>query len=116
MVVVPKGSFHAFTTATGGRMLFACSPSGNEELFVEMRRLGPAATAGQLSEVNDRFYAVSLPGDEGPPWRRMFAEEPRQNSGSPDSEYGSRVLHATHVPNAGSAESAEISRVEPTTT
>jgi hypothetical protein len=38
----------------------------------------------------------------------MFAEEPRQNSGSPDSEYGSRVLHATHVPNAGSAESAEI--------
>jgi mannose-6-phosphate isomerase-like protein (cupin superfamily) len=24
VVVVPKGSFHAFTTATGGRMLFAC--------------------------------------------------------------------------------------------
>jgi mannose-6-phosphate isomerase-like protein (cupin superfamily) len=35
-VVVPKGSFHAFTTATGRRMLFACPPSGNEELFVQM--------------------------------------------------------------------------------
>jgi hypothetical protein len=72
-------------------MLFACSPSGNEELFVEMRRLGPAATAGQLSEVNDRFHAVSLPGDEGPPWRRMFAEEPRQNSGSPAERRERRV-------------------------
>jgi hypothetical protein len=78
-VVVPKGSFHAFTTATGGGMLFACSPSGNEELFVQMGRLGPDATAEQLSELNDRFHTVNLPGDKGPPWRGMFAAEPRQN-------------------------------------
>ncbi|HXR21742.1 MAG TPA: cupin domain-containing protein [Acidimicrobiales bacterium] len=31
VVVVPKGSFHAFTTATGGRMLFAvCLLPGGE--------------------------------------------------------------------------------------
>ena len=77
LVVVPKGSFHTFTTATGGPMLFACSPSGNAELFVEMGRLGPAATAEQLSKLNDRFHTVSLPGDEGSPWQRMFAVEPR---------------------------------------
>jgi hypothetical protein len=58
-------------------MLFTCSPSGNEELFVEMGRLGPAATAEQLSGLNDRFHTVSLPGDEGLPWRGMFAPEPR---------------------------------------
>ncbi|HUC15923.1 MAG TPA: cupin domain-containing protein [Acidimicrobiales bacterium] len=88
LVVVPKGSFHAFTTATGGRMLFACSPSGNEELFMEMGRLGPEATAEQLSELNDRFRTVSLPGDEGSPWRGMFAAEPRQNIDGSDYENG----------------------------
>lgn len=88
VVVVPKGSFHAFTTATGGRMLFACTPSGNEELFVEMGRLGPDATAEQLSELNDRFHTVSLPGDEGSPWRSMFAAEPRQNIDASDYEHG----------------------------
>ncbi len=72
LVVVPKGSQHTFTTATGGQMLFVCSPSGNEELFVEMGQLGPAATQEQLAELNARFRTVSLPGAAGAPWRRMF--------------------------------------------
>ena len=64
------------------------APSGNEELFVEMGRLGPDATAEQLSELNDRFHTVSLPGDEGSPWRSMFAAEPRQNIDASDYEHG----------------------------
>jgi len=72
LVVVPRASQHTFTTATGGRMLFVCSPSGNEELFVEMGKLGPDATPEQLAELNARFRTVSLPGDDGAPWRQMF--------------------------------------------
>ncbi len=51
LVVVPRGSQHTFTTATGGRMLFVCSPSGNEEMFLEMGRLGLNPAAEQLAEV-----------------------------------------------------------------
>src|SRR3954451_19258342 len=36
IVVVPRGSFHTFTTATGGKVLFVSSPAGNEELFTEL--------------------------------------------------------------------------------
>lgn len=74
VVVIPKASQHTFTTATGGRMLFVCSPSGNEELFMEMGRLGPAATPEQLDELNSRFQTAGLPGDAGAPWRQMFGD------------------------------------------
>jgi mannose-6-phosphate isomerase-like protein (cupin superfamily) len=44
-VVVPRGAYHTFLTATGGKMLFVSAPSGNEDLFVELGRLGPNPTA-----------------------------------------------------------------------
>lgn len=72
LVVVPQGSHHTFTTATGGRALFVCSPSGNEELFVEMGELGPHPTAEQLAELNARYRTEELPGTAGAPWRQMF--------------------------------------------
>ena len=74
LVVVPKGSQHTFTTALGGRMLFVCSPSGNEELFVEMGLLGAEATDEQLAEINARFHTVSLAGGAGAPWQSMIAD------------------------------------------
>jgi len=69
VVVVPQGSHHAFTTSTGGRALFVCSPSGNEELFVEIGQLGRTLTPEQLVDLNARYQTVSLPGDAGGPWR-----------------------------------------------
>ena len=42
-----------------------------EELFVEMGELGPTPTPEQLADLNARFRTVSLPGDEGMPWRQM---------------------------------------------
>jgi quercetin dioxygenase-like cupin family protein len=60
-VVVPKGSYHSFTTATGGRALFVCSPSGNEEMFLELGKLGTNPTADQVAEVGRRFRMVPLP-------------------------------------------------------
>jgi quercetin dioxygenase-like cupin family protein len=71
LVVVPKGSQHTFTTATGGKMLFVCSPSGNEEMFIEMGKLGSGATPEQLEALNERFHTVTLPGESGAPWRQM---------------------------------------------
>jgi quercetin dioxygenase-like cupin family protein len=71
MVVVPRGSYHTFVTATGGRLLFVSAPAGNEELFLELGRLGPAATPDEVSEINRRFATTSLPGDEGRPWRQL---------------------------------------------
>jgi quercetin dioxygenase-like cupin family protein len=68
LVVIPKGSQHAFTTATGGRILFVCSPSGNEEMFLEMGKLGPDAPEEQLEAVRTRFQMVGLPGEAGAPW------------------------------------------------
>jgi len=62
LVVVPRAAQHTFTTATGGRMLFVCSPSGNEELFAEMGDLGPEPTADQLAQLNARFGTIGLPG------------------------------------------------------
>lgn len=69
LVVVPKGSQHAFTTSSGGRILFACSPSGNEEMFLEMGRLDQGAPSQQMAEIRARFQTVDLPGGAGAPWR-----------------------------------------------
>jgi hypothetical protein len=46
----------------------ASHPSGNEEMFLEMGRLGPDATEEQLDSVRARFQMVGLPGDAGMPW------------------------------------------------
>ena len=73
-VVVPRGAYHTFTTATGGRLLFVSAPSGNEELFVELGALGPNPTPEQLAEVNTRFATTALPGDEGRPWRQLHTD------------------------------------------
>jgi mannose-6-phosphate isomerase-like protein (cupin superfamily) len=70
-VVVPRGSYHTFVTPTGGRLLFVSSPAGNEELFLELGRLGTGASPEQVAEVNKRFATTSLPGDEGLPWRQL---------------------------------------------
>jgi quercetin dioxygenase-like cupin family protein len=69
LVLVPKGSQHAFTTATGGRVLFVCTPSGNEEMFLEIGVLGPEPSPDQLALVNTRFHTTGLPGPDGAPWR-----------------------------------------------
>ncbi len=66
LVVVPRGSYHAFTTATGGRVLFACSPSGNEELFLELAALDAQSLGDAPAEILRRFETADLPG---PPWR-----------------------------------------------
>ncbi|NUP47664.1 MAG: cupin domain-containing protein [Catenulispora sp.] len=64
VVVVPRGSQHSFTTATGGRILFVSSPAGNEEFFLEIGRLGPNPTAAQLADVRTRFHTVDLDQQE----------------------------------------------------
>jgi mannose-6-phosphate isomerase-like protein (cupin superfamily) len=69
-VVVPRGSYHTFMTATGGRLLCVCAPAGNEELLLELGRLGPDARPERTAEVYRRFATTALPGDEGRPWRR----------------------------------------------
>jgi mannose-6-phosphate isomerase-like protein (cupin superfamily) len=71
IVVVPRGSFHTFTTATRGKVLFVSSPAGNEELFTELGRLGPSPSQEQLAKVDERFATDRLPGDEGRPWRQL---------------------------------------------
>lgn len=60
LVVVPRGSYHAFTTETGGRVLFACSPSGNEEMFLELAALDAGSPADAAAEVTRRFETVEL--------------------------------------------------------
>ena len=71
-VVVPRGSYHAFVTATGGRILFVSAPAGNEEMFLELGRLEPGASHEQVLEVERRQFATTtLPGDEGRPWRQL---------------------------------------------
>lgn len=74
LVYVPRGSQHTFTTASGGRMLFVSVPAGNEELFLEMGRLGPDPSADDLAGLNQRFNTYGLPGDSGRPWRLMRGE------------------------------------------
>ncbi|MFC7383643.1 cupin domain-containing protein [Sphaerisporangium rhizosphaerae] len=69
-VVVPRGSYHTFVTPTGGKLLFVSAPSGNEELFLEMGRLGADPSPGQLLALDERFGTTRLPGDEGRPWRQ----------------------------------------------
>lgn len=70
-VIVPRGSYHSFVTATGGKLLFVSSPAGNEELFLELGRLGPGASPEQLAKVDERFATTRLPGDKGGPWRQL---------------------------------------------
>jgi quercetin dioxygenase-like cupin family protein len=70
-VVVPQGAYHTFVTPTGGKLLFVSAPAGNGELFEELGRVGPDATAEQLAEINERFGTTALPGDEGRPWRQL---------------------------------------------
>ena len=67
-VVVPRGSYHTFVTATGGKILFVSAPAGNEQMFLELGRLGPAASPEQAIAVEKRFM-TALAGDEGRPWR-----------------------------------------------
>lgn len=69
LVVVPRGSQHAFTTTTGGTVLFVCSPSGNEELFVELASLEPGAGPEVRDAVYARFETRGIDGPEGGPWR-----------------------------------------------
>jgi mannose-6-phosphate isomerase-like protein (cupin superfamily) len=65
LVYVPRGSHHTFTTGTGGRVLFVCAPAGNEEMFLELGRLGSDATADEMTALYDRFNTVELSGDDG---------------------------------------------------
>jgi quercetin dioxygenase-like cupin family protein len=69
LVLIPRGSQHTFTTATGGQVLFVCSPSGNEEMFLEIGALGPEPAAEQLAQIRTRFNTTGLPGADGEPWR-----------------------------------------------
>ncbi len=41
-------------------MLFACAPSGNEELFLEQEKLGRHPTEEQLAELRARMGTVEL--------------------------------------------------------
>jgi quercetin dioxygenase-like cupin family protein len=75
LVVVPHGAYHTFVTPTGGKLLFVSAPAGNEELFIELGRLGPNATDEQLAGANRRFATVGLPGDAGRPWRQLRPDE-----------------------------------------
>jgi quercetin dioxygenase-like cupin family protein len=70
-VVVPRGSYHTFVTPTGGKLLFVSAPAGNEQLFVELGRLGSDPTPEQLVAVDERFATTPLPGDGGRPWRQL---------------------------------------------
>jgi quercetin dioxygenase-like cupin family protein len=65
LVVVPKGSQHAFTTSTGGQAFFVCSPFGE---------LGPDATGEQMLAVTDKWGMIGLPGEAGRPWRPKTAQ------------------------------------------
>lgn len=75
MVVVPRGSYHAFTTKTGGRALFVSSPAGNEELFVEMGELGAHPTPEQLAALNSKFRTTRLSREEAS-WNQMHERPP----------------------------------------
>lgn len=82
-VVVPRGAYHTFTTATGGRLLFVSAPAGNEEIFVELGRLGPNPSPAQLAGIDERFATTRLPGDQGRPWR-----QPRIEPGTDSEQRG----------------------------
>lgn len=82
-MVVPKGSYHAFTSTTAGRVLFVCAPSGNEEMFLEMGKLGAGATEEQLADVAARFGMVDLPDAGAAAWRpeqARLAGNPRRRA------------------------------------
>jgi hypothetical protein len=52
-------------------LLFASAPAGNEELFLELGRLGPDASLEQVTELDKRFATTALPGGEGRPWSQL---------------------------------------------
>ncbi|MDX3772059.1 MULTISPECIES: cupin domain-containing protein [unclassified Streptomyces] len=79
VVVVPKGSQHSFTTATGGRALFVSSPAGNEELFLELGKMGSHPTPEQLAELHTRFRTVGLE-EEQASWQQMNASTQSSSS------------------------------------
>ncbi|HEY9327081.1 MAG TPA: cupin domain-containing protein [Streptomyces sp.] len=60
-ILIPRGSHHAFTTQTGGKILFVGSPAGNEDFFLEISRLGERATTAQVREIWNRFGTRGLP-------------------------------------------------------
>jgi len=68
VVVVSRGSQHTFTTS-GGRVLFVCSPAGNEEMFLELDAAGPDVTPEQVADITKRWQTISPPGDAAAPWR-----------------------------------------------
>jgi quercetin dioxygenase-like cupin family protein len=71
-VVVPRGSYHTFVTATGGKILFVSGPAGNEAMFLELARLGPAVSPEQAAEVEERFGTTTLTGKDAVPWRGLW--------------------------------------------
>ncbi|HUN33155.1 MAG TPA: cupin domain-containing protein [Trebonia sp.] len=68
-VVVPRGAYHTFVTATGGKILFVSGPGGNEEMFLALAGLGPDATKEQSAEVEKQFNTTTLTGEDAFPWR-----------------------------------------------
>ncbi|HTU74476.1 MAG TPA: cupin domain-containing protein [Trebonia sp.] len=70
-VVVPRGSYHTFVTATGGKILFVSGPAGNEAMFLELARLGAAPPPGQPAAVEKRFATTTLTGEDAFPWRGL---------------------------------------------
>ena len=70
-VVVPRGSYHTFVTATGGKILFVSGPGGNEQMFLELARLGSGATPEEPAEVEKRFHTATLAGEDAFPWRGL---------------------------------------------
>lgn len=69
VVHVPQGSHHAFTTPTGGRLLFVCTPAGNEEMFLELGRLDADVAPDTYAEIRSRYRTVVPDGELGMPWR-----------------------------------------------
>jgi glyoxylate utilization-related uncharacterized protein len=70
MVVVPRGSYHTFVTATGGKLLFV---SARRQRGTVPRDRPPwtGCVAGAAAEVDKRFATAALPDDKGRPWRQL---------------------------------------------
>jgi quercetin dioxygenase-like cupin family protein len=69
LILVPQGSQHAFTTATGGRVLFRVLTVGQQGDIPGNRRSRPAARPGAASPGQRALRTAGLPGAEGAPWR-----------------------------------------------
>jgi hypothetical protein len=51
------------------KVLFVCGPAGNEQMFLELARLEPGASAEESAEVERRFGTTTLAGEDAFPWR-----------------------------------------------